>query len=189
MTDGMSRQNFLACRRRYEWRRANRELNSLHAEAFAHPILDIDWISQVKAYSLGWVTARDDGELIRFVNVPWDGAIHAFILDTIVSPRKTDRASARNSLRSRPLRRVLLDVSGFTSILTMSFGPSIWMPAVSSQRRISLLSQLVRDNEVGREIIQSHLQEARLHDDPLTNRFERSDYEHRKRETNSRNDR
>ena len=70
-----------------EWRGDlyNRELNALHAEAFAHPILEIDWRSQVKTHSLGWVIARDAGELVGFVNVAWDGAVHAFILDTIVS--------------------------------------------------------------------------------------------------------
>ena len=75
---------------RFEWRGEfdNRELNTLHAEAFAHAILDIDWTSQVKAHSLGWVTARDAGELIGFVNVAWDGDIHAFILDTIVSAKR-----------------------------------------------------------------------------------------------------
>jgi GNAT superfamily N-acetyltransferase len=62
-------------------------LNTLHAEAFAHPILIIDWIGQVQAHSLGWVTARENDELIGFVNVPWDGARHAFIVDTIVSAR------------------------------------------------------------------------------------------------------
>ena len=63
----------------------NPELNALHAEAFAHALLEIDWKSQVKAHSLGWVIARDAGELVGFVNVAWDGDIHAFILDTIVS--------------------------------------------------------------------------------------------------------
>jgi GNAT superfamily N-acetyltransferase len=63
----------------------NQELNALHAEAFAHAILEIDWTSQVKAHSLGWAVARDAGELVGFVNVAWDGDIHAFILDTIVS--------------------------------------------------------------------------------------------------------
>ncbi len=74
----------------FEWRGEfdNRELNALHAEAFAHAILDIDWTGQVKAHSLGWVTARDAGELIGFVNVTWDGDIHAFILDTIVSVKR-----------------------------------------------------------------------------------------------------
>jgi GNAT superfamily N-acetyltransferase len=71
----------------FHWRGefANEELNTLHAEAFAHPILAIDWIGQVQAHSLGWVTARGSGVLIGFVNVPWDGALHAFIVDTIVS--------------------------------------------------------------------------------------------------------
>jgi GNAT superfamily N-acetyltransferase len=73
----------------FKWRGelANEELNTLHAEAFAHPILAIDWTGQVKAHSLGWVTAREGSELIGFVNVPWDGAMHAFIVDTIVSAR------------------------------------------------------------------------------------------------------
>jgi ribosomal protein S18 acetylase RimI-like enzyme len=72
---------------RIEWRGDfdNQELNALHAEAFAHPVLEIDWASQVKAHSLGWVIARDAVELVGFVNVAWDGGIHAFILDTIVS--------------------------------------------------------------------------------------------------------
>lgn len=73
----------------FQWRGefANEELNMLHAEAFAHRILSIDWVGQVHAHSLGWVTARASGELIGFVNVPWDGAMHAFIVDTIVSGR------------------------------------------------------------------------------------------------------
>ena len=32
-----------------------------------------------------WVTARDGEDLVGFVNVPWDGAIHAFVLDTLVA--------------------------------------------------------------------------------------------------------
>ena len=73
----------------FQWRGTftNEELNALHAEAFAHPILTIDWTGQVQTYSLGWVTAREGGELIGFVNVAWDGAIHAFIVDTMVSAR------------------------------------------------------------------------------------------------------
>jgi len=75
---------------RFGWRGdfRNQELNALHAEAFAHPLLEIDWLGQVQAHSLGWVTARDAAELIGFVNVAWDGGVHAFILDTIVSARR-----------------------------------------------------------------------------------------------------
>jgi N-acetylglutamate synthase-like GNAT family acetyltransferase len=36
-------------------------------------------------HSLGWVCARGGGELIGFVNVAWDGGIHAFIIDPIVA--------------------------------------------------------------------------------------------------------
>jgi GNAT superfamily N-acetyltransferase len=31
------------------------------------------------------VCAVQDGELVGFVNVPWDGAVHAFIIDTLVA--------------------------------------------------------------------------------------------------------
>lgn len=76
----------------YEWRGrfANDEVNPLHAEAFGHRLLDDDWVGQVERWSLGWVTARDAGVLVGFVNVPWDGGVHAFVLDTMVA------ASARH---------------------------------------------------------------------------------------------
>jgi ribosomal protein S18 acetylase RimI-like enzyme len=71
----------------YEWRGAvgNAELNALHAEGFGHPVLDDDWQVQLARHSLGWVCARQDGELVGFVNVAWDGGVHAFILDTLVA--------------------------------------------------------------------------------------------------------
>jgi GNAT superfamily N-acetyltransferase len=72
----------------YRWRGdfGNAELNALHAEAFEHPVLgDDDWRAQVARHSLGWVCARDGGRLVGFVNVPWDGGIHAFIMDTMVA--------------------------------------------------------------------------------------------------------
>jgi GNAT superfamily N-acetyltransferase len=78
----------------YEWRGEfdNAEVNALHAEAFDHPVLeDDDWRSQVRRHSLGWVCARDGGELVGFVNVPWDGGIHAFVLDTMVASKARRR--------------------------------------------------------------------------------------------------
>ena len=72
---------------RLEWRGGfeNGALNELHAEAFGHRVADDDWVAQVNAHSLGWICARDRaGALVGFANVPWDGACHAFILDTIV---------------------------------------------------------------------------------------------------------
>ena len=73
----------------YEWRGSftNDELNALHAEAFEHRVLDDDWVGQVEQHSLGWVCARASGALVGFVNVPWDGGLHAFILDTVVAQR------------------------------------------------------------------------------------------------------
>jgi hypothetical protein len=71
----------------YEWRGSfdNAEANALHAEAFGHRVLDDDWNGQVRGHSLGWVCARRGGDLVGFVNVAWDGGVHAFILDTVVA--------------------------------------------------------------------------------------------------------
>lgn len=74
----------------YEWRGAfkSREVEALHADAFQHDVIEgFDWEKQTLDHSLGWVCARDDGELVGFVNVAWDGAAHAFILDTMVAQK------------------------------------------------------------------------------------------------------
>ncbi|MEV4248055.1 GNAT family N-acetyltransferase [Streptosporangium canum] len=73
----------------YEWRGHfdNTAINALHAEGFGHAPLKDDWWAQVNRHSLGWVCAEEDGELVGFVNVAWDGAVHAFILDTLVTGR------------------------------------------------------------------------------------------------------
>lgn len=71
----------------YEWRSEfeNAAVNRLHAEGFGHEPISVDWRSRVQQHSLGWVCARQEGELIGFVNVAWDGGAHAFILDTVVA--------------------------------------------------------------------------------------------------------
>ena len=74
----------------YAWRGefASAEANVLHAECFDHPVLDDDewdWRGQVDRHSLGWVCARDGQRLVGFVNVAWDGVVHAFVLDTMVA--------------------------------------------------------------------------------------------------------
>ncbi|MEU4539795.1 GNAT family N-acetyltransferase [Streptosporangium sp. NPDC023825] len=73
----------------YEWRGhfGNTAINALHAEGFGHAPLRDDWWAQVNRHSLGWVCATENGELVGFVNVAWDGAAHAFILDTLVTGR------------------------------------------------------------------------------------------------------
>ena len=72
---------------RYEWRGEfiNDSLNALHAEGFEHRPHNDDWITQLHSQSLGWVCAYDGDDLVGFVNVAWDGAFHAFVLDTLVS--------------------------------------------------------------------------------------------------------
>ncbi|HWO62947.1 MAG TPA: GNAT family N-acetyltransferase [Umezawaea sp.] len=71
----------------YEWRGRfdNAAVNALHAEGFDHRVLDDDWWAQVNRHSLGWVCANRGSELVGFVNVAWDGAVHAFVLDTLVA--------------------------------------------------------------------------------------------------------
>ena len=80
----------------YEWRGGfdNAEVNALHAESFGHRVLADDWWGQVQRHSLGWVCARDNGELVGFVNLAWDGAVHAFILDTMTAARHQRRGIA-----------------------------------------------------------------------------------------------
>ncbi|MFJ8858168.1 GNAT family N-acetyltransferase [Streptomyces sp. NPDC102451] len=71
----------------YEWRGNfdNERVNALHAQSFEHPPEAIDWLARTHRHSLGWVCARQDGELVGFVNVAWDGGDHAFVLDTMVA--------------------------------------------------------------------------------------------------------
>jgi GNAT superfamily N-acetyltransferase len=71
----------------YEWRGrfSNDEVNALHAEGFGHPVLADDWRAQVLRHSLGWVCAREGSQFVGFVNVAWDGGVHAFVLDTMVA--------------------------------------------------------------------------------------------------------
>ena len=51
--------------------------------------------SNVLQRSLAHVCAYDGEELVGFVNIAWDGGIHAFLLDTCVHPRLQRRGIAR----------------------------------------------------------------------------------------------
>ncbi len=78
---------------RYEWRGdfANDETNALHADAFEHGKFEDDWQTLVTEHSLGWVTARDGDSPVGFVNVIWDGHVHAWIQDEMVSSESRHR--------------------------------------------------------------------------------------------------
>ena len=74
----------------YRWRGEfdNAEVHVLHAEAFDTPVFDEsewDWRALVATHSLGWVVARDGERLVGFVNVVWDGLVHAWLQDTMVA--------------------------------------------------------------------------------------------------------
>ncbi|MEV3952590.1 GNAT family N-acetyltransferase [Streptomyces halstedii] len=73
----------------YEWRGDvdNSALNELHAEGFDHPVGQTDWWARLQRHSLGWVCAWEGDRLVGFVNVAWDGGVHAFVLDTVVAQR------------------------------------------------------------------------------------------------------
>ena len=76
----------------FEWRGAftNAEVNALHAEAFETPVFDEsewNWAELVHRHSLGWVVARDGADLVGFVNVLWDGLVHAWLQDVMVATK------------------------------------------------------------------------------------------------------
>jgi len=72
----------------------NDELNGLQAECFGSPLPNNDWNRRVHQHSLGWVCMRHTAVLTGFVNVAWDGGVHAFLLDTMVTPALRRRGLA-----------------------------------------------------------------------------------------------
>jgi GNAT superfamily N-acetyltransferase len=88
----------------YQWRGkfGNDEANELHAKAFQHRVFSAeewDWVALCEDHSLGWVTARDDRILVGFVNVLWDGLVHAWVQDVMVSPAAQRRGIGVGLLR------------------------------------------------------------------------------------------
>ena len=74
----------------YTWRGAfsNDEINRLHAEAFETRVFtaaEWNWEELTDVHSLGWVVARRGQDLVGFVNVVWDGLVHAWLQDTMVA--------------------------------------------------------------------------------------------------------
>lgn len=62
------------------------ELNALHARAFSTEVQAVPWQERLQRHALSWVGAFDAGRLVGFVQVCWDGGVHAFLLDTAVDP-------------------------------------------------------------------------------------------------------
>jgi GNAT superfamily N-acetyltransferase len=64
------------------------ELSGLHARAFRGTPRVQPWAERLARHSLTWVGAFDDGRMVGFANVAWDGGDHAFLLDVVVEPRR-----------------------------------------------------------------------------------------------------
>lgn len=84
----------------FEWRGAfgNDEINELHAAAFGTRLFSAaewNWVELTARHSLGWVVAREGEQLVGFVNVVWDGLVHAWIQDTMVHPDDHHRRIGR----------------------------------------------------------------------------------------------
>ena len=70
-------------------------LSQLHGAAFGETAVLQSWAARLERHSLAWVTATEDGRLVGFVNIAWDGGGHAFVLDTIVEPGLQGRGIGR----------------------------------------------------------------------------------------------
>lgn len=89
----------------FNWRGvfSNDEANFLHAEAFETRIFsesEWNWVLLTSKHSLGWVTAREGERLVGFVNVPWDGFVHAWIQDTMVVRSHRHRGIGRRLIEA-----------------------------------------------------------------------------------------
>ncbi|GAA1565490.1 GNAT family N-acetyltransferase [Kribbella sancticallisti] len=62
------------------------ELSTLHALAFESPVEVQPWAARLDRHALTWVGAFSNNQLVGFVQVCWDGGVHAFVLDTAVHP-------------------------------------------------------------------------------------------------------
>jgi GNAT superfamily N-acetyltransferase len=73
------------------------DLNRLFAAAWSRH--QTRAFGPVLARSLTYVCAFAQGELIGFVNIAWDGGVHAFLLDTTVAPEYRRRGIGTELVR------------------------------------------------------------------------------------------
>lgn len=78
-------------------------LSLLHAAAFDETPRVRPWAAQLQRHSLTWVGAFAGEWMVGFVNVAWDGAGHAFLLDAVVDARHRGRGTGR-ALVARAVR-------------------------------------------------------------------------------------
>ena len=67
----------------YSWREAVADDELINLVESHGGTSSAGWCSRVSAWSLGWVSPRNqDGLLVGFVNVACDGGAHRFLVDT-----------------------------------------------------------------------------------------------------------
>ena len=97
----------------------NGELNTLFSDAWPdHKPRDF---MPVLSRSLGYVCAYHSGQLIGLVNVAWDGAKHAFLLDTTVRSEMRHRGIGLGLVR----RAEVLAREGGAEWLHVDFEPGL----------------------------------------------------------------
>ena len=69
------------------------ELQALFIAAWGAPKPDYQ---RTLDRSFTWVVARDQGKIVGFVNVAWDGGAHFFLLDTTVHPDYSGQGIGRD---------------------------------------------------------------------------------------------
>jgi GNAT superfamily N-acetyltransferase len=75
----------------------SRQLNDLFAYSWeGHQWRDFE---PVLRRSLGYICAWRADELVGFVNLVWDGGVHAFVLDTTVHPNVRRRGVGRRLVK------------------------------------------------------------------------------------------
>jgi ribosomal protein S18 acetylase RimI-like enzyme len=90
-----------AARLHYEWRGELRDDEMVALVDSYDGRSEAGWWDRVRPLSLGWVVARtDEGALVGFVNVAWDGGDHAFLLDP-----KTHGEFQRRGIGTQLVRR------------------------------------------------------------------------------------
>ena len=108
---------------RMEWRGQfeNAELERLHEGCFPGEAQSTGWWEQVNRHSFGWICLRHQAQLAGFVNLPWDGGHHCFVMDLMVAP-----AFQRSGWAARIMREVVVRVKdGSCQWLHVDFAPHL----------------------------------------------------------------
>lgn len=107
----------------------NQALERLHRQSFAGDGREPDRSARVQRHSLGWGCAHRGSELVGFVNVPWDGGEHAFLVDLMVL-KGSQRLGIGTALVDLARNEAAnAGVAGFMSTSRATSTPSTWMPA------------------------------------------------------------